>query len=355
MKQISLSDLDDLAVGAAILGSGGGGNPAYDLMICKQQMETFGAARLAALEEVEDDAFVVPIEFMGAPLVGIEKIPSGRELEAIINSIESTFKRKVNYLLPTEIGGANALAPLMIASKLGIPVIDGDTLGRAFPELHISSCNIRGVSPSPAFMADAMGKTVLINAPDAKAMEELCRKMTIEMGSLAGLSFYLMNGRQTKQTVIPRSITHAITLGKLIREAGTNREDAIHRLLAYSDGLLIGTGMISDIDQSIQQGFLKGHFLMEGEQETWRVDFQNEYLVAFCRETLVASTPDILTLLEWESGLPVMSESLSYGLRVALIVLPAPSIWKTPEGLALTAPHCFGYFIDKKGGEYEEK
>jgi DUF917 family protein len=39
-------------------------------------------------------------------------------------------------VLSCEIGGANGLEPLCIGARLGLPVIDADFMGRAFPELQ---------------------------------------------------------------------------------------------------------------------------------------------------------------------------------------------------------------------------
>ncbi len=108
MRQIYLEDLDDLAVGATILGSGGGGDPVYDLMMAKLQMQITGPISLVNIEEIEDDVLVAPVGFMGAPLVSIEKLPNGREFEAILRQIERVMGKPVSYLLATEIGGANS-------------------------------------------------------------------------------------------------------------------------------------------------------------------------------------------------------------------------------------------------------
>jgi len=41
-------------------------------------------------------------------------------------------------------GGSNALIPLVCALQLGLPVVDGDGMGRAFPELQMDSFAILG-------------------------------------------------------------------------------------------------------------------------------------------------------------------------------------------------------------------
>lgn len=342
-KHIDESDLEDIAAGASLLGSGGGGDPVYDLFMAKEQFKRTGAITLVSLDEIADDSLVAPVGFMGAPLVTIERLPSGLEFPAILRSIATRCGREVDYLLATEIGGANALPPLMVASEMGLPVIDGDTIGRAFPELQISTCNLFDISASPAFLADPFGNVKVVEASSAIEMEELCRKITTEMGSCAALSLYLMSGKEAKRAVIPGSVSLASSIGRTLREANEKGVDAVEALALAHQGKIIAVGTIVDIHQSIQEGFLMGSVTIATDGGCLTVSFQNEYLLVSNKERCIAATPDIIALVLQETGYSILSESLQYGLRVALLIFPPPPIWKSEKGLALTAPQCFGY------------
>lgn len=41
------------------------------------------------------------------------------------------------YMAGLQVGGGNCLEPLVVGSSLGLPVVDGDLMGRAFPELQV--------------------------------------------------------------------------------------------------------------------------------------------------------------------------------------------------------------------------
>lgn len=323
MKQISLEDLDDLARGATILGSGGGGDPACDLMVAKQQLAKTGPVKLVDVDDIEDEALVVPLEYIGAPLVSIEMLPSGDEFQAILEAISERYGQCADYLLPVEIGGGNAFTPLIVASQYGLPVIDGDTLGRAFPELQMSSCNLFGVSASPAFIAGITGGCKILYAEDAMEMEDMCRKEATANGSSAALSLYLMTGKQAKEAIIKNTLSQAIRIGK------TKDLDVFVR---EGHGALLCQGTIIDIDQKIQNSFLVGKVTIETEKGIYQIDYQNEYLVVRHQGEVVGMTPDILALFEIETAIPIPSESLAYGLRVALMVFPGPDIWYTKAG-----------------------
>jgi uncharacterized protein len=74
--------------------------------------------------------------------------------------------------------------------------------------------------------------------------------------------------------------------------------------------------------------------------------FQNEHLVAEIDGTAVATTPDLIIVLDTESGEPITTEALRYGHRVSVLAAPADERWHSPEGIALVGPRYFGYDLD---------
>lgn len=348
MSVLTTNDLHNLALGSAILGSGGGGDPSYDKMMAQWQFEKYGPVKLLKVENLTPEDLVVPVAFMGAPLVGIEKLPSGKEFLKVITSIEKYIGKKATVLMPMEIGGGNAFTPFFVASQLGLPVLDADMLGRAFPELQMSSCHLNDICPAPAFLADSLGKTVILESGDSFAIEKLARHLTVAMGSCSALAMYLMSGIEASTTVVPGSISQAIHIGEIIAQSQQEGKDPLKPLLKAMSGACLGSGKITDIDQVVSEGFLKGKVLVKNEQETFEVLYQNEYLMASCNGVCLATTPDILMLLEQESGTPLTSESLQYGIQVNLIALPSPPLWQTPKGLAAVGPRYFGYPVDYK-------
>ena len=76
--QLTAADLPDLARGATLLGTGGGGDPYIGMMLVKQVLGD-GSITILDPEEIADNLFVIPTAQMGAPTVMIEKIPAGTE------------------------------------------------------------------------------------------------------------------------------------------------------------------------------------------------------------------------------------------------------------------------------------
>ncbi len=352
MQQIYKEDLELLALGSAVLGSGGGGDPAYDLLMAQYAMDQYGPVKLIRVEDLAPDDLIAPCDFIGAPLVAVEQLPQGEELLRILELIRKTLGKSVTALLPSEIGGGNAFVPLTIASRLGLPVVDGDLIGRAFPQIQMCTAHLTGISPTPAFLADGLGNSVVVHANTSMELEKIARQVAIAMGSHCAMASFLMNGNQAKQAVIPGSISKACKIGAVMKG-----NDPIQSLVNSYHGAVLAEGMVTEINQDIRDGFLEGTVKMGTPQGTVEIIYQNEYLVAKVQDSILASTPDIITLLESDSGTPITSESLKYGLRVHLIALPAPKIWTTTEGLQCVGPHYFGFDFSyspvKQGGHHE--
>lgn len=354
---IGEKELDALAIGANILGSGGGGDPAFDMLIAKECIQKWGPVPLLSIEEVEDHVWVAPIGYMGAPLVCLEKIPSGNEFPLILKQLEQC-NRPISALVPFEIGGSNAFAPFCVAGKLGLPVLDADTLGRAFPETNMSSCELGGISPSPAIIVDNQDQYAIVHAQDGKSMERKLRALTTAMGASAAVSTYSMQGKQAKQHLIKGTISLAIEMGVSFLEAIEKGNLVIPDLLKRWGGKWILEGTIVDVIANLQGSFLKGEMVIEKGGHQWTIHYQNEFLaIEGPDKDYCVTTPDIIVIFDSDSGLPIPVERLAFGLQVCVCALPAPAIWQTQAGLDYVGPRAFGFPCDyqplKEGKKYD--
>ena len=62
-----------------------------------------------------------------------------------------------------EAGGLNSTTPFTVAAELGIPLVDADMMGRAFPELQMCTPTLYGVTATPMAIADEKGNSAVIN------------------------------------------------------------------------------------------------------------------------------------------------------------------------------------------------
>ena len=349
MRQITVEALDDIARGAAVLGTGGGGDPYIGKLMAQGALRRRGNVDLLDPMELDDDDLVVPTAMMGAPTVMVEKIPSGEEIVSAFKALEKYLGRPVRATMSCEAGGLNSTTPFTVAAELGIPLVDADMMGRAFPELQMATPTLSGVTATPMAIADEKGNSAVITTVSNRWTESLARTLTIDMGCSAMIAIYPMTGKQVKETCVLHTITLLERIGITIREARQRHEDPIAAVTGATNGYVIWRGKVGDIARRTESGFARGEAVIAGvdafDGRELRVAFQNEFLVARAGYEVLATTPDLITMLDDETGEPITTEGLRYGFRVAVLSMPCDPRWRTPEGLQVVGPGYFGYDI----------
>lgn len=351
MLEINEGAAEAIAIGAGILGTGGGGNPYLGLLMTRQMLRRGARIALVDVDTVPDDAVVCGIGSMGAPTVGIEKLPRGDEPLVALRALEAHTGRRVTHLIAGEIGGANAMQPLIQSALSGLPAVDGDGMGRAFPELQHCTFSIGGIACTPAAIADCHHNTALFpQLRDTVTLERFARAVTVQMGARAGYAFPLMSGAEMGRTAVRGSYTLARAIGEAVLTARARHDDPVATILDSTDGTLLFAGRIADVERRLVAGFARGTLCLTGSGafsgERAEIAFQNENLVMWAgngRERVLASVPDLISLVDAETGEPVTTEMVRFGLRVAALGMAAPAQLKTADALAVVGPAAFGY------------
>jgi DUF917 family protein len=353
LREITARDLDHLAIGAAILGTGGGGDPFIGKVMAQQAIEEEGPVMLLDPDELADDALVLPTAMMGAPTVMIEKIPEGMEAVRALEAEERRLGRKADATSPIECGGVNSQIPFVAAARARLPVVDGDGMGRAFPELQMETFHVYGVPGTPAVVADERGAVVTVETADNFQLEWIARGVTIRMGGHAMLVDYPMSGEQYKRTAIRGTVSMGIAIGEAVttaRKVGMHPVEAVCAATQdtiYGRGVRLFEGKVVDVERRTREGFAVGHAVLQGleayDGSRLEVRFQNENLVAVRDGRAVASVPDLICLLDSERATAITTERLRYGQRITAIGIPTPEIMRSEAALGVWGPEAFGY------------
>ena len=350
MWEANEDNLESIAVGAGILGTGGGGNPYIGQLRARQAIRERGPVTVLDAEELPEDSQVICVGGIGAPTVGIEKVRDLQSLYAL-QAIEEFTGKKATALISNEIGGSNSVEPLIPAAMTGLPVVDADGMGRAFPEFQMKTFFVYGVPWCPMAIADEKGNTVIIPETISPAWaERLARAITVQMGCVACYAIAPMTAEQVRRTAVLNTLSLARNLGDAVKEARLQSEDCLSAILSICPGKILFTGKIADVDRRTTAGFARGRLSVEGlgdnNGERLAIEFQNENLIARRDGQVICTVPDLICVVDSETGEPVTTELLRYGLRVTVLGFPAPSLWTTPEGLAVAGPRVFGYDTD---------
>ena len=351
---IDVADLDDIATGGAILGTGGGGDPYIGKLMAQEAIRRHGTVRLVDVDGFADDALIAPVCMMGAPTVMTEKLPQGEEIVIALRKLEKFMGRKVDGLLCGEAGGINSTTPFVAAAATGLPLIDGDGMGRAFPELQMTTFGMHGVSATPMVLGDDKGNSVVLETINNRWTERLARSATVDMGGSALLAFYPMSGAMAKKVdrarhaePLRRSRPHAARGARAPRRSGrgdprrARRRDHLQRPRQ-------GRAAAHGRRLRARRGRHRGARRLSRARRL-RIAFQNEFLIAErdgaddrhdARHDHAARSRDRRAR---DRG----RDALRHPRRRARPI-PAPTHWRTPKGLELVGPRYFGYDLDYK-------
>jgi uncharacterized protein len=349
-RLVGEQDLEDLARGAAVLGTGGGGNPYIGKLLARHAIREYGPVTLVDATEVPDHAVVVQSAMMGAPTVMVEKLPRGDEAVNALLALQDHLGHPVTHVVCGEAGGINSTIPFVVAARTGLPLIDADGMGRAFPELQMLVPSMFGVSATPMVVADEKGNTVLLRTTGNLWTERFARAATIEMGCTAAIACYAMKGRQVRETMVRGTLTLCQELGRVIARARAAHADPVQAVVERLDGHVVFRGRVADVERRTETGFARGRAVLAGlgpySGSELEVNFQNEHLVAVRDGRVVASVPDLIIVLDSDSAEPITTEEIRYGFRVSVVAAPCDPRWRTEAGLALVGPRYFGYDFD---------
>jgi DUF917 family protein len=353
--RVEHDDIADLCAGSVFLATGGGGDPYVSQILVEQALKKFGPVDLVALQSVPDDALVVAIGEVGAPTVSLEHLPIGTEVLDAIDEFEDWTGRKITHLVSFEVGGANSVIPLIAAAARNIPLIDGDGMGRALPEAQMMTFAIEGVRPTPAVAIDYTGSAVHFNTPDCLHYERQVRNIAMAMGGMIFTAEHPMSGVEAKRAIVPGTIGFALQIGRALRANhgnATQIEAPLRALFAKSDyGILkhLYTGKITDISRKVVGGYDVGEAVIEsvsGKLPPLRLSIKNEFLVAWLGTKVVASVPDLITMVDHETSTPINSERVHYGQRVTVFGIGCPPHYRTERALKVVAPRNFNFDFD---------
>lgn len=350
MRTLDEQQIRDVARGAAVLGTGGGGDPYLGTLAALEALRLNGPPRVIEVDELSDDGYVASVGMVGAPVPLVEKFSLGPELMEVYKALQAHFRQPLQALVPVEIGGVNTVVALILGSRLGLPVVDADYMGRAYPEVQLVTPTLYGRSASPFALADEHGNHVVIEAVDNFWAERIGRATSIEFGAICPGMVFPMPGKHAKEAAIRGTLSLAENIGRSLRVAEAEKQDPIEVLLKVTKGFELFRGKIVDVQRRTQRGWSVGEAILEGmDQFSGRrmaVRFQNENLVALLDERFVAMVPDLITVIDSQTGQAITTEHLHYGYRVIVLGIPCDAQWRTPGGIALGGPRHFGYDIE---------
>ncbi len=324
-------DIQPLLEGLAIMGTGGGGNPQWGRMILEQDVRMGRTWNIIAPEDVPDDATVVSGGIMGSvkalESIGFEKVLQEWEtrfpLLDVTRVMAGLLKRPIDAIVPFEAGGLNTPVILSLGARAGIPVIDGDALGRSAPETNMTSFIGHGINIPPMPLIDHYGNVVVVQEAELPTYpDEIGRFVVSKGGAMGANNHYPMTGAQLKASVIPHTITQALELGRKIWSARQQGGDPVGAVARQMGSRHRFQGTVTSLRDEEHLGFYFTTATLDGPNRQAELVIKNETMLYREQGEIVCMFPDIVVMLEPRTGRGVMSVELHEGLELVLLAMP---------------------------------
>jgi len=320
-KKLSKEDLENIVRGACLLSSGGGGTYSSGLNLLKKftkgpyyDQDYVDYLEVDDLPDSSTDCGLV-VAYMGAPeaIANLDYPEAGVNAAKKVEKLMADKNQKLAYIVPVEIGALSSIVACTVASKLGIPVINGDGAGRAVPELTMTTFAGYDVSTNPTVLANKDNLTIQLDVDSPEdtnnnnaAIVEAVARPTIslpEFGQQAGLAMWVMPATQIKEVVkITQTLVACKEVGDVIGQFQQGKSISISTLLdciktsLHTRAFELCSGTLCSAENITEGGFDHGKVVINSNGSTITILFQNENLLAWnsASDTPLAMAPDAI-------------------------------------------------------------
>ncbi|KAK1687314.1 hydantoinase/oxoprolinase [Colletotrichum godetiae] len=388
---ITETDLEYLADGCYVLGCAGGGSPAASKIQLRNMLRAGHKMRVIEPSSLKDSDVIYWGGHMGSPAVSIERLQSIETVDAFKGLMEYLRHDKFDAVMGLEIGGANGLEPFLVGSSrfYDSPIIDGDWMGRAYPTYWQTTLAVHApLELVPCAIDSGDGKTIVMTrAPNDEIVDRALRASCSEMGSRVGMAAKPTTSDRVKRFGVLNTVSLAWRIGRCIafcqatNTMSTVAESIIKEAGGFEAAKVLFRGKIMKVERRLFKGHSYGEvhiaaFESGDEDEasnnkervaavaqggTMKIPFKNENILAEHTDEggktrIVAAVPDLISILDNESGRALGVPEFKYGYRVTVIGITCSPRWtETQAGLDIGGPRAFGYDIEYKPlGKYVE-
>jgi len=356
-------DILDFVRGCTFMGTGGGGNPKDGISWLTAARDEGFKISWVDVSKVSDDDWTASPFLMGsiAPLteeaekrmkrLGLVKEAYKSIQAESISLLEKYMDVKIKVIVPIELGGSNTAGAVVAAARLGITAVDGDYTGRAIPEVPQTTPYLEGLPLWPISSVDKYGNLCIINESVGYEMAERIGKFIAAASfGLAGQAGFLFKGRDMKRVVIQGTLSRCLEIGRLIRTSRDAGQDPVLKIIKELDGWLLIDGTVTKKEWEDKEGYYWGTHIIRGEKnfsgKELKIWYKNENHISWLNGKPYVTSPDMLIVVDRETGEPFINSAIAEGNHVAVIGLRAIEQFRSPKGIDILGPPHFGFEIE---------
>lgn len=262
---------------------------------------------------------------------------------------------KIDAIIRAESAEAT-LRAFMVASSLGVPVIDSCLSGRARPEAQQSIPDAKGIHrPGKSVGVSRWGDVLVFDhVASPVRREHLMRAAAVASGGVVFTSSMRYTGAEIRSATLGGSLSQAILWGRTVREAVSNGQDPIDALTKVSNGYRLFQGTVTKAEAKGDKGFTYWDVELQGTgpytSHVYKIFVKNENIVTWLDGQPDAMSPDFISNLDPKTGAAIGSGGqlggYEIGREVVIVGIPASPMWRIPRGIELMGPRHFGFDFD---------
>jgi DUF917 family protein len=299
---------------------------------------------LSPVNALDPHALTASIGFVNRGLMMAEMIPVGDEFETALTLLQDRMGQQLAGIFPLAAASVNAMVPIYVAMRTGLPVVDADPMGRVFPLLSQTTLALGGVSAGPIGLTGPTGETAVIDVAAPARAERLVRALAGELGGWSATASYPVTAAELARHGVLGSVSRLIEIGQVL-DAVAPTPAKYAELTALLGMRKVIRARVADVE-GLSRPTIAGlpdrpssvTLVDESAGRIVRLEIQNEILMMLVDGAVHAVMPDIITMVRPGDASVASLEDLWVGNKLDLISFPAAPQWYSPEGRSLVEP-----------------
>lgn len=273
--------------------------------------------------------------------------PTGDEFVEAVRMLEHAVGHRLSAVYPLAAATVSALFPVAAAAQLGLPLMDCDGMGRAFAQIHHTAMYLAGIGLAPAALVGATGEGVLVQAPDDRRADQLCRAPLDVLGGWGALVGYPSTVRRAGRGALRGTVSRLLAVGRLLVDP-IDADLLLTRLSAVNAARRIGRGRIVELEHLTRRADLSvpthptSVVIDDVEGAILRLELRSEVVAVFSDGVMVAAAPDLISLFDVTRGGLATLDTLEHGDLLDVLVTPADAVWYGAQALSMVGPAAHG-------------
>lgn len=322
---IDRDDLPALMLGAAVLGSGGGGSPHIGRVLLERS-----ATWPLVLHDVTDldpAAGCIAVGYVGSTMLLEERLPDHSPFAVGIAAVERWLGSPGTAVCTLEAAGLNSLTALQLADSH--QVVDADCMGRGLPDLDQLSLVVDDRPGLVVCTPTGAGGVSLLDQARPPAIERVVRTAIECNGGWAGL---VIGGFTVGDLIthgICGSTARALAVGRQLSTTDGDEDPSV--LAGRLGGTLVGVGRVMDIHHEPGRRDVTSTDVRTSAGDVLRLVSRSEHVAVLRNGAVLASSPSIVTALDATTRQPLQVHEVTSARDLIIITLPAPAWWLADE------------------------